>query len=207
MIYSCTFLLLLSCKVKSGKEEVSQSSFVEQTTHENISEEVPAVISEPLFMEAYKRSDWFEHYKGGKRHGEELRWYENGHLWQRNHYVDDEEAFPRESWYYNAAESDYAYSSYSQEAPDRYEYTYQASEGSSPYYIEETYALENGKKKHSLLRRYLANDLNKKISFPEFQCDSVRRDVVTIGSQKRLEIRIFDKGHLRRFESYVEPHL
>lgn len=341
LIYSCMFLLLLSCNVKSGKKEVSQSPSVEQTTHENIPEEVSAVVSEPLSMKIYQGSDWmipdtfppalqkepeksslqdyvpdsicrkqidgversfyngalmngaykhfysrathsfvsepcysvtvykdgikndtvrhyslsshrmtyllitpdsiheeyqsfysngvpyivyqatrgkldgvrqrwyydgkpdwFEHYKDGKRHGEELRWYTNGHLWQRNHYVDDEEAFPRESWYYNAAESDYAYSGYSQEAPDRYKYTYQASEGSSPYYIEETYALENGKKKYNLQRRYLTNDLNKKISLPGFQCDSVRRDVVTIGSQKRLEIRIFNKGHLWRFESY-----
>lgn len=42
--------------------------------------------------------DWFEHYKDGKRHGEERRWHPNGYLWQINHYIEDEEVLPSETW-------------------------------------------------------------------------------------------------------------
>ena len=38
-------------------------------------------------------------YKDGKLNGEEMRWHANGHLWQVNHYIDDQEVLPTECWY------------------------------------------------------------------------------------------------------------
>lgn len=341
LIYSCMLLLVLSCNVKSGKKEVSQPSSVEPTTHENIQEEVSAIVSEPLSMEIYQGSDWmipdtlppalqkepekvslqdyvpdsicrkqidgversfyngvlmngaykhlyfrsthsfvsepcysvtvykdgikndtvrhyslsshrmidrlitldsihqvyqsyhsngtpyifyqatrgkldgvrqrwyydgkpdwFEHYKDGKRHGEERRWYENGYLWEINHYVDDEEALPRESWYYIKMEGDDPYPYYSNKAPNGYQYTYRASEGFPLYYIEETYTLEDEGKKYLHKREYFKEGHDEPIYFTDTKCDSVKRDIVTIGSQKRLEIRSYHDGQLRCFESY-----
>ena len=34
------------------------------------------------------------------------------------------------------------------------------------------------------------------------KCDSVKRSIVTVGTQKRLDIRNYSGGRLRRFESY-----
>ncbi len=58
-----------------------------------------------------------------------MRWHANGHLWQVNHYIDDQEVLPTECWYYS--HSEYAYNDPDgvAEAPDWYEYKYQASEG------------------------------------------------------------------------------
>ena len=36
-----------------------------------------------------------------------MRWHANGHLWQVNHYIDDQEVLPTECWYYS--HSEYAY--------------------------------------------------------------------------------------------------
>lgn len=56
-----------------------------------------------------------------------MRWHANGHLWQVNHYIDDQEVLPTECWYYS--HSEYAYNDPDgvAEAPDWYEYKYQAS--------------------------------------------------------------------------------
>ncbi len=74
-----------------------------------------------------------------------MRWHANGHLWQVNHYIDDQEVLPTECWYYS--HSEYAYNDPDgvAEAPDWYEYKYQASEGTPFYYIQEIYALRTAK--------------------------------------------------------------
>ena len=87
------------------------------------------------------------------------------------------------------------------EAPDWYEYKYQASEGTPFYYIQEIYALENGKK-YLLKRKYFEKDSDEPIYFMDDKCDSVKRSIVTVGTQKRLDIRNYSGGRLRRFESY-----
>ena len=147
------------------------------------------------------KPDWFEHYKDGKLNGEEMRWHANGHLWQVNHYIDDQEVLPTECWYYS--HSEYAYNDPDgvAEAPDWYEYKYQASEGTPFYYIQEIYALENGKK-YLLKRKYFEKDSDEPIYFMDDKCDSVKRSIVTVGTQKRLDIRNYSGGRLRRFESY-----
>ena len=147
------------------------------------------------------KPDWFEHYKDGKLNGEEMRWHANGHLWQVNHYIDDQEVLPTECWYYS--HSEYAYNDPDgvAEAPDWYEYKYQASEGTPLYYIQEIYALENGKK-YLLKRKYFEKDSDEPIYFMDDKCDSVKRSIVTVGTQKRLDIRNYSGGRLRRFESY-----
>lgn len=142
------------------------------------------------------KPDWFEHYKDGELHGEEIKWYPNGHLQQVNHYIDGKEVYPKEYWYYTGNHY------YSNEAPDRYRYKYQASEDFPSYYIEETYALENGKKKYLLLRKYFEENSDEPIYWTSGRYDSVRREIVTIGTQKRLEIRNFSDGRLFCFESY-----
>lgn len=147
------------------------------------------------------KPDWFEHYKDGKLHGEEMRWHANGHLWQVNHYIDDQEVLPTECWYYSHSEYAYNDSDGVAEAPDWYEYKYQASEGIPLYYIQEIYALENGKK-YLLKRKYFEKDSDEPIYFMDDKCDSVKRSIVTIGTQKRLDIRNYSDGRLRCFESY-----
>lgn len=148
------------------------------------------------------KPDWFEHYKDGKPHGKEMRWYASGHLSEVNHYMDGEESFPRERWYYTRAKNDYNYANYAEEAPDGYAFTYRASEGEPFYCIEERYALEPGRKKYMVERKYFKDGDEQPLIFVGDQCDSVRRDVVTIGSQKRLEIRNYSAGRLWRIENY-----
>ena len=142
------------------------------------------------------KPDWFEHYKDGELHGEEIKWYPNGHLQQVNHYIDGKEVYPKEYWY--STGNHY----YSNKAPDHYEYKYQASEGLPSYYIEETYVLENGKKKYLFERKYFEENSDELIYYTGGRYDSVKRDIATIGSQKRLEIRNYSDGRLLRFESY-----
>ena len=136
-----------------------------------------------------EKPDWFEHYKDGKLHGEERRWHANGRLWQINHYIDDQEVFPSECWYYAHTEDSYNNPNNVSKVPDFYEYKYQASEGHPLYYVEETYALEDGEKKYLLKRKYFEEGTDEPICFTDGRCDSVKRGIVTIGSQKRLEIK------------------
>lgn len=148
------------------------------------------------------KPDWFEHYKDGKLHGEERRWHANGRLWQINHYIDDQEVFPSECWYYAHTEDSYNNPNNVSKVPDFYEYKYQASEGHPLYYVEETYALEDGEKKYLLKRKYFEEGTDEPIYFTDGRCDSVKRGIVTIGSQKRLEIRDYSGGRLCHFASY-----
>lgn len=146
--------------------------------------------------------DWFEHYKDGKRHGEERRWYPNGYLWQINHYIEDEEVLPSETWYYDQAESRYHDPETAKEAPNRYEYKYSTAGEDDSYYIQEIYKLDKDGRKELLQREYFEKGADKPLYFMETPCDSVRREIVTVGSLKRLEIRNYSQGKLCLLESY-----
>ncbi len=226
LVYSCV-LLLLSCGGKTGG--TSQSSSTNQETQENALSEKTTAISEAFSMDFYKGSDWIipdtlSESLLKEPEASSLKVYDSDSICRKqvdgvercfykdslmngaykHFYFRSTDSFVSEPYYsVYYSHSEYAYNDPDgvAEAPDWYEYKYQASEGTPFYYIQEIYALENGKK-YLLKRKYFEKDSDEPIYFMDDKCDSVKRSIVTVGTQKRLDIRNYSGGRLRRFESY-----